>query len=772
MRPLFKVLYSLCWSNAYLIMGICMGLSFSLLLIPIDIDRQHDAAESFDHFSNTLEDIDPYEPRINTDSKPQPVQKAKKAFVRPRYYSTELGIREKIFVGIITSREHLHSRDVALNKTIAHIVDKIRYFISIPEGTKPNVSFPGIVGFTDTRSILKPFHALKYIIDNYLESYDYYFLIKDVSYVNARGLVEFVNKISVSQNVHIGAQSEINTYCSLESGILLSNSVIQEIKNNLDWCVKNAYSDSDDINVGRCILHSTSMPCSNRVQGQNFTFTELKPVFNFEKDFARLTDQNEFQNSLSIYPIYDHILIYKLNMYFAAINSIRVHKSITSIRKVISTTAHLGPPNQRNVSWPIGNQPGNRPLGRFDILRWSYFNESHVFFETDFVNIQELRGDAKSDIDYVINAVTNNIINKYDGKLSFKKLLNGYQKFDASRGMDYVLDIAFNEVTTGKEIRKRIEVCKPLGKVEIIPVPYVTENTRINIIITINLNKKQDALNFMEHYAQDCMEKKYKTFLMMVLLYNFDSPSKGKGDVFYEVKKYILMLNEKYKKDQSRITWLSIRLPSNVTSIDLNPMLKIAVTDLCAKKFSPESLVLLMEVGTKLKIDYLNRVRMNTISRYQIFNPIPFIEFHPDIIYADEAAPNEVDVNSNYGKYDEQNYNNIAFYIKDYNAMRQTVETSIPLARSDKDIATLLKLSKHSPVTSLFEMYVSFSNMHIFRAVEPTLKIKYKDINCDDASNDSIHNSCLKLRNNHLGKRSQLARLILDYQNYQAYKKA
>lgn len=456
-------------------------------------------------------------------------------------------------------------------------------------------------------------------------------------------------------------------------------------------------------------------------------------------------------------------------MHYFQINSIKVHKLITNIRKVVSETAYLGPPSQRNVSWPIGNQPGNKPLGRFDVLRWSYFNESHIFFETDFVNIQELKGDTKSAIDYVINTVVNNIINKYDNKLSFTRLLNGYQKFDASRGVDYILDIAFNEMATGKEVRKRIEICKPLGKVEIIPMPYVTENTRINIIIIVDLNKKQDALNFMEHYAQDCMEKKYKTFLMMVLLYNFDSQSKGKGDVFYEVKKYILMLNEKYKKDQSKITWLSIRLPSNVTSIDFDPMLKIAVTDLYTKKFSSESLVLLVEMGTKLKVDYLNRVRMNTISRYQIFSPIPFIEFHPDIIYTDEVPHDEVDVNSNFGKYDEHNYNNIAFYIKDYNAMRQTIEANIPLARSDKDIATLLKLSKHSPVTSLFEMYVSFSDMHIFRAIEPTLKIKYKDVNCKDTSNEKIYKSCLRLKNIHLGKRSQLARLILDYQNYQAY---
>lgn len=100
-------------------------------------------------------------------------------------------------------------------------------------------------------------------------------------------------------------------------------------------------------------------------------------------------------------------------------------------------------------------------------------------------------------------------------------------------------------------------------------------------------------------------------------------------------------------------------------------------------------------------------------------------------------------------------------------SVRQTVEASIPLARSDKDIAALLKLSEHSPITSLFEMYVSFSDMHILRAIEPTLKIKYKDVDCDGASNDNIYKSCLKLRSNHLGKRSQLARLVLDFQSYQ-----
>ncbi|XP_053983624.1 chondroitin sulfate glucuronyltransferase [Hylaeus volcanicus] len=766
MNPLLKIFLSHCWGNMYLIVGLTMGLSLSMISVSIDTNDYSDKTEHLIQSTYYQEDLDEYEPKININSKPQQAQKVPKTLIRPRYYSTELGIREKLFVGVITSQQYLHSRDIAINKTVAHIVDKIRYFISIPEGTKPNVTLPGIVGFTDTRSILKPFHTMKYIIDNYLENYDYYFLTKDVSYINAKKLVQFVTKISVSQNVHVGVLGDIPSYCSLDSGILLSNSIVQEVKNNLDWCVKNAYSDSDDVNFGRCIVHSASTRCSTRVQGQNYLSTKLKSTFLFEQDLEELAKNEEFAKSLVIYPIYDHNLIYKFNTYFAAIKSIEIQGNISNIREAILNMAHLGPPQEHDVSWPVGNQPGNKASGRFDILRWMYFNETHTFFSTDFSGVQELKTNAKFDIDRIINVTASSIIANSPLKLKFKRLLNGYQKFDASRGMDYILDLVFTDVTTGKEVIKRIEVCKPLGKVEILPVPYVTENTRVNIILTVDSLRKQDALKFLEQYAADCMEKKYKTFLMAVLLYNFNSPSKGKDDVFYDVKQYALTLAEKYKKNQSKITWLSIRLPNNVTSIDFDPTLTIAVTDLCIRKFSPESLILFAETGIQLRLDYLNRIRMNTINQYQIFSPIPFVEFHPDIAHMNDVKYVDSDINRNHGRYDEYNYNNIAFYVRDYNAMRRNVETSIPITHSDRDIPSLLKLSQDIPVTSLYEMFVSFSNLHILRAVEPALKVKYKDIDCTSACNNNMYKLCVRSRSFHLGRRSQLARLVLDYKTY------
>ena len=68
-------------------------------------------------------------------------------------------------------------------------------------------------------------------------------------------------------------------------------------------------------------------------------------------------------------------------------------------------------------------------------------------------------------------------------------------------------------------------------------------------------------------------------------------------------------MSEKYKKDQAKVTWLSIRLAAAFSSIETEPLLKIAIADLSVKKFSPESLILFVETEMEIKIDFLNRVQ-------------------------------------------------------------------------------------------------------------------------------------------------------------------
>lgn len=536
---LCKISVSICRSNTYLMIGLCLGLSLSLLFSPEDIiDEYHQQQvekqqkNKFDSswYSTGLSapgQIDEYIPRINIEGKPRHAQKFPKTIVRPRYYSTELGIRDKIFVGILTSKEHLYSRGVAFNKTVAHLVDKVRYFITIPEGGKPNVSLPGIVGFTDTRIILKPFHVIKYITDNYLEEYDYYFISKDSTYVNARGLLDLINKISISQDVHLGTLLEDSKeFCSLDGGILLGNALLRKMKTNLDWCVKNTFSIFDDVNFGRCVYHSTKIPCFNSINNVKFNSIKVPPSsLNPEDNDVYINHLKELNNShdfVSLYPVNNHKNIYKIHAHFALNKMKKIDQDVETLGgKIFDSFKYSTNLTIKDSTWPIGNQKENKALGRFDILRWNYFNESHILMSTDFENIRDLSGSLKIEIDQAIEAGKIKIQEKYQDNLKFEKLKNGWRKFDASRGIDYILDINFIDSTSGKKNTKRIQVCKLFGKAEILSVPYVTENTRINLILPVNNRKIDETIKFIEHYSNVCMKNKDKTSLMLVNMIKF-----------------------------------------------------------------------------------------------------------------------------------------------------------------------------------------------------------------------------------------------------------
>lgn len=128
--------------------------------------------------------------------------------------------------GVLSSEEALKNQVVALNRTAARLQPALKIFITASAMS----SVPGlanVVGFTDTREMLKPFHALKYLADNYLEEYDFFFLVSDTAFVNSRRLTELVSQLSVSQDVYMGVIAEDEShYCSLGKLIELPLSIL------------------------------------------------------------------------------------------------------------------------------------------------------------------------------------------------------------------------------------------------------------------------------------------------------------------------------------------------------------------------------------------------------------------------------------------------------------------------------------------------------------------------------------------------------------------
>ncbi|XP_022905297.1 chondroitin sulfate glucuronyltransferase [Onthophagus taurus] len=694
-------------NNCFLLLGICVG-----LLIPLNFEYcayEEDNAEVFGSVEAVL--------KVQNITRRQVETK----LVRPRYYSTELGIKDKLFVGVISSEDRILTQAVHVNKTIEHIVDKTKFFITATQNFKNKFYLSGIVGFTDTRRVFRPFQIIKYIGDSF-DDYDYYFLMNDYNYLDARRLKEIVNKISVSNNVYLGGKT-VGSFCSLESGILFSNSVVKAMIENLDWCIKNVISADDSENLGRCVYYSTKLTCQISIQDQKIQSFKLN---HFDLNEKLFEIKSEVMNSVTVYPILNKNDFYTLHAFFSK-NHLKGVKSEMDLLTV------------KVDSWPSGRRNGTKPLTRFDLPNTIYFNRTHNFFPDHFNNIQKFTTSESEDIEKILEVIT-----KKAPSLKFLRLINGYKKFQLSRGVDYSFDLKFLDLKTNKEVIKRYEVCKPLGNVEFLTKPYTTENTKIFILVPVHENELNEAYLFLNNFVPNVMDKRDKIVLMFVLLYGYDSSNRGETDVFKKVKELAVEISRRYHSEDTKAAWISIRLPNNEVKIGSAPSLKFGIVDLSLRKIGLDGLILYLDVYAQVNVEFLNRVRMNTIDNFQTFSAIPFRQYNPLITKIDR-----VEVHKNVGQFDKEEFDYVSFYGRDYVKARKLHELKLPIVRVDEDLINIID-EDHKRVGNIYEMFLEFSEdqIHNMRATDAALFVRYHE---------------KKDRNNlFLGNKAQLAKVILD----------
>ena len=217
------------------VVGLCLGITIHMMFAPFledgcDLSMMRGTSSFSTKSASNLatKDIpqsgnDDFEARI---IKPLPNNTIvdKKAVrpkvVRPRYISTELGIREKLFVAVLTSSNSVNKLGVAVEKTLSKHVTKVIFF----SNEKPKVVPNGLpmVAFGDTHPHLLPVHILRYIKEHYATSYDFFLFVSDRTYLRAEKFFDFVEFISVSEDVYMGVPGLDRNFCSTEGGVIIS----------------------------------------------------------------------------------------------------------------------------------------------------------------------------------------------------------------------------------------------------------------------------------------------------------------------------------------------------------------------------------------------------------------------------------------------------------------------------------------------------------------------------------------------------------------------
>jgi hypothetical protein len=114
---------------------------------------------------------------------------------------------------------------------------------------------------------------------------------------------------------------------------------------------------------------------------------------------------------------------------------------IKKLEEIIKEIYPRLPPDYQTNSWPIGLPVSHKPESRFDLLKWTFFTQTHLYPKHQLIAEALFDGTDYLDISSVISASGLYLTNSYNkSKDSSFVFQYGYRRFDETRGMEYILD--------------------------------------------------------------------------------------------------------------------------------------------------------------------------------------------------------------------------------------------------------------------------------------------------------------------------------------------
>lgn len=168
-------------------------------------------------------------------------------------------------MGVLTSKNTINTLGVAVNRTISHHLDNVIFFTGTRNRKVPHGML--VVSHGDERLIWNMFQNIKYILDHYINEYDWFYFVQDDAYTEADRLKSLVDHLSVDRELYMGSPEEFiggemeGKYCYGGFGYILSRSLLLRLQPFLENCRNDILSARPDEWLGRCIIDYTSTNC-------------------------------------------------------------------------------------------------------------------------------------------------------------------------------------------------------------------------------------------------------------------------------------------------------------------------------------------------------------------------------------------------------------------------------------------------------------------------------------------------------------------------------
>ena len=287
--------------------------------------------------------------------------------------------------------------------------------------------------------------------------------------------------------------------------------------------------------------------------------------------------------------------------------------------------------------------------------------------------------------------------------LEFKRLNHGYRRYHPLYGMQYMLDLLMkyhrhigrNRRRMTVHVRHHAYLQQPFGNL-IYAIEKSDLNSAVNFILPL-AGRMAQFERFMENYENVVLKGGEKATLL-VLYFTEVSPAAE------HVKLY-----ERYRKKypEAKLNW-----------IEMNGQFSrsLALT-MGASQFHPNSLLFFCDVDVAFTAAFLERCRRNTVKEKQVYYPIVFSQYAPEVSSWNEDYDNTTfRYSSDIGFWRLYGFGITCQYRTDFDGIGGFDTTIQGWGMED---------------VQLYDRYV-LSEVHtVFRAADPGLVHIYHEVSCD-----------------------------------------
>lgn len=101
---------------------------------------------------------------------------------------------------------------------------------------------------------------------------------------------------------------------------------------------------------------------------------------------------HSFRQSLTVSPVKDLVSIQNLKIFFNRIEMNEIQAQIDETEKYIEQIAGENSAGCEHIFCYSGVPEPFKPKDRYDVIRWNFFNQTHIVYPNDFEAVQKLDG--------------------------------------------------------------------------------------------------------------------------------------------------------------------------------------------------------------------------------------------------------------------------------------------------------------------------------------------------------------------------------------------